>query len=69
MEFQNIFVFHGVSSLHHQAMVLVGSPEKPGILQIFCEVAMHMCRSVLYGRAAPQKVGHIQVGFLPRSLE
>ena len=53
MEFQNIFVLDGVSVLHHQTMVLVEFPEQPGILQVFREIAMHLCRRVLHGRAAP----------------
>ena len=30
IEFQDIFVFDGVSALHHEPIVLAGSPERPG---------------------------------------
>ena len=52
VEFQDIFMFDCVSALHHQAIVVVGFPEESGVLQVFCEIAMHVRRSVLDTSAA-----------------
>jgi len=47
VEFHDIFIFDCVSALHHQAIVVVGFPEESGVLQVFCEIAMHVRSSVL----------------------
>jgi predicted nuclease of restriction endonuclease-like (RecB) superfamily len=68
MEFENVPILNDVCALHHHAVVLVWSPEKARILQVFGEVAMNMRGRVLHSGAPAQHLGDLKIGLLAGRL-